>query len=398
MTILLVAGVTGAASFVTVCVYACIWLRRHSSFRRLHHNYFAGLNYLLNEEPDKAVDIFVELVNANDDTIETHLSLGALFRRRGEVDRAIRIHHNLMQREQLSKVYRSRALLELSRDYARAGVLDRAEKLLTQLVEMKVHLPEALQELLLVYQQEKNWSQAVIVAGKLQHLNNDESMSEAIAQYYCEMAEQAGEQGKNTQATRYLHQADKMDPNCVRSSILQGHLALEHRQYKKAISYFQRVGHQDDNFLVEVLPHMVRCYQRLGDDSGLLAYLKSTFNRHPNLSVLVQLILYFERKHGNRVALDFVIEQVKHHRSIVIVHHLVRLHCQITSGAVKDQLEILYDLTSSLLADRALYCCDCCGFSGKMHYWLCPGCQTWNSFKPHKDIEVTALCTETVDA
>lgn len=397
MTILLVAGVIGAVFLIAVCVYAGICLRPHLHFRRLRKNYFTGLNYLLNEEPDKAVDIFVELVKADDDTIETHLSLGALFRRRGEVDRAIRIHDNIIQRELLPKVYRSRALLELSRDYARAGVLDRAEKLLIQLIEMKMHLHEALQELLLIYQQEKNWAQAVIIAEKLQQVS-DEPMQVSIAQYYCEMAEQASEQGKSTQAIRYLHQADKIDPNCVRSSILQGHLALEHRQYKKAIACYQHVGQQDDDFLVEVLPHMVRCYQRLGDDSGLLVYLKSAFERYPNLSVLVQLIIYFERKHGNRVALDFVIEQVKHHRSIVIVHQLVRLYGQITSGTVRDQLMILYDLTSSLLADRALYCCDRCGFSGKMHYWLCPGCQTWNSFKPHKDIEVTAVCQDSVVA
>src|SRR6478736_1140125 len=133
---------------------------RRDSIQKMNlpRDYLVGLNFLLNEEPDKAVDVFIKMLEVDSNTVETHLAVGKLFRRRGEVDRAIRIHQNLIARPQLDKVYREQSLFELGQDYFSAGVLDRAERIFLELVEVKSFSAKALRALLDIYQQEKDWN------------------------------------------------------------------------------------------------------------------------------------------------------------------------------------------------------------------------------------------------
>src|SRR3990167_859744 len=186
-------------------------------------DYFVGLNYLINEQPDKAVDVFILLLEVNSETIETHLALGSLFRRRGEVDRAIRMHQNLIARPQLSKHYRAQALEALGQDYLHAGVIDRDEKLFLELVEMGEKNIPSLRSLLHIYQQEKDWLQAIETAQKLAAVSG-ETMDPTIAQYYCEIAEQVMEEGAMHQASRYLKRAKAIDPDCVMASLMRGNI------------------------------------------------------------------------------------------------------------------------------------------------------------------------------
>ncbi len=168
----------------------------------LPRDYFIGLKYLIDEQPDKAVDIFIKMLEVNSDTVETHLALGGLFRRRGEVNRAIRIHQNLIARPQLVKGQRVQALSELAQDYMRAGVLDRAENLFLELLELDKGNEANFRYLLHIYEQQKDWEQAITIARKLHN------MQPAIAHYYCELGDHK--------------KALLMDKNCVRATLLQG--------------------------------------------------------------------------------------------------------------------------------------------------------------------------------
>src|SRR5713101_7419737 len=164
--------------------------KRHAAARDLPSAYFKGLNFLLNEQPDKAIEIFIQVLEVNSETVETHLALGNLFRRRGEVERAIRIHQNLIARPTLDREQRTYALLELAQDYFKAGLFDRAENLFLELAEIRAHSEQALRLLLSIYQQEKEWDKAIQTGRRLARVAG-KSMDGVIAQYYCEQAEQA---------------------------------------------------------------------------------------------------------------------------------------------------------------------------------------------------------------
>ena len=178
-----------------VAVYSGWWLARsldkRSSRKRTQlfsNQYFQGLNYLLNEQPDKAIQVFLELAEVNQDTVETHMALGSLFRRRGEVDRAIRGHQNIIAKPGLEPQQRTQALLELGEDYMRAGLLDRAERLFSELIESDAQTPSALRSLLEIYQQEKDWEKALEQAQRLEQVKG-EHMGDVMAQFCCEMAD-----------------------------------------------------------------------------------------------------------------------------------------------------------------------------------------------------------------
>ena len=190
----------------------------------LSTSYFRGLNYLLNEQQDKAIEVFLKLAEINRDTVETHLALGNLFRRRGEVDRAIRVHQNLIARPNLSQEEKTVALLELGEDYMRAGLLDRAETLFADLVAMDALAPSALRHLIAIYQHERDWDKAIEHAQRLERATG-EPQSAMIAQFHCELADQARAQGARDDARRHVDDAFAVEPECVRASMILGQIS-----------------------------------------------------------------------------------------------------------------------------------------------------------------------------
>src|SRR5690554_2987083 len=200
--------------------------RPDSDGGKLHGEYFQGLNYLLNEQPDKAIEVFTRMVEVDSDTVETHLALGNLFRRRGEVDRAIRIHQNLIARPTLNAEQRSLALLELGMDYMRSGLLDRAEGLFKELAETGNHMEPALRQLLVIYQQEKDWSNAIMVARRLESISG-EALHAVVAQFHCERASEHLAAGREREAQEDVRRALNVDPRCVRASLMEAEMARD---------------------------------------------------------------------------------------------------------------------------------------------------------------------------
>ncbi len=165
----------------------CHTVPNNSSPSGLYPEYFKGLNYVLNEQPDQAIEVFIKMLEVDNETVETHLALGNLFRHRGEVDRAIRIHQNLIARPKLSRAQRTSAMFELGMDYMKSGLLDHAENLFCELVETELYPVPALTELLDIYQQEKDWENAIRTARRLE-LYSPKPLNKVIAQFYCQKA------------------------------------------------------------------------------------------------------------------------------------------------------------------------------------------------------------------
>jgi lipopolysaccharide biosynthesis regulator YciM len=352
----------------------------------LPRDYLVGLNYLLNEEPDKAVDVFIKMLEVDSNTVETHLAVGKLFRRRGEVDRAIRIHQNLIARPQLDKLYREQSLFELGQDYLSAGVLDRAERIFLEILNIKAYSVHALRALLDIYQQEKAWENAIEIAGKLA-IATKKSTQPMIAHYYCELAEIAFTKNQHESAKQYLQQALDADEKCVRASLMLAKTEMYKGDHKSAIRSLKRVKLQNPDFLSEAIETLASCYEALNEEEKLVTYLMEVLQEHPRIPVVLILSERIKRWKGDKVAANFVADYVRRYPSIQGLHLFINLYLSNTEGRAREDLLILQNLTKKLLADKPNYQCLSCGFSGKSLHWHCPGCKQWNSVQPVHSLE-----------
>ena len=257
---------------------------RHSDTQvsRLSTTYFRGLNYLLNEQPDKAIELFLHIAELDKDTFETQVALGHLFRRRGEVDRAIRLHQALVQRPGLSDQQRVQALLALGEDYMRSGLLDRAETVFSDLVALDMRAPLALRHLIGIYQSERDWDKAIENARRYEEATG-EPMGKLIAQFECELAERHRAAGDIDAAQAAVKRAYEADANSVRAGMIEGRLEVEAGNDAGAIRAFERVARHDPDYLPEILPPLLASYERVGDAPGARAFLAEmtrTLSRH----------------------------------------------------------------------------------------------------------------------
>jgi lipopolysaccharide biosynthesis regulator YciM len=352
----------------------------------LPRDYLVGLNYLLNEEPDKAVDVFIKMLEVDSSTVETHLAVGKLFRRRGEVDRAIRIHQNLIARPQLDKNCREQSLFELGQDYLSAGVLDRAERIFLEAVALREYAVPALRALLDIYQQEKSWDKAIETASKLGAATR-KNMQPVIAHYYCELADAAAQKGQYEQSYQYLKQALEADSQCVRASLLLAGVEMNKGDYKSALKNLKRIKDQDSNYLSEAIEALASCYENLNEEEKLVSYLMKVLEEYPKIPVVLILSERIRKWKGDKVAAKFVADYIRRYPSLSGLHLFINLYVSSTEGRAREDLLILQGLTNKLLADKPDYQCVSCGFSGKSLHWQCPGCKSWSSVKPMHALE-----------
>lgn len=348
--------------------------------------YFKGLNHLLNEQPDKAIEVFIKILEEDSETVETHLALGNLFRRRGEVDRAIRIHQNLIARPTLERPQRAQALLELGQDYMRAGLLDRAESIFQELVGMREHADAARYHLQDIYQQEKDWENAISVTRSLSTLPDSERRL-LIGQFYCELAEEAFARGDRSAAQQMVRRALTSDPKCVRASLLAGDAEARNGNWKTAIGRYRRVEDQNLDYLPEVIAPLKACYQQLGDRDGYVAYLRTLQQRYQGMSVLLALAEAIREGEGEAQATAFLVDRLRQKPSVRGLDWLLRINITHAEGKSRDNLEILKQITQALLEHKPVYKCTRCGYTAKALHWHCPGCRSWSSIRQIQGVE-----------
>ncbi|OGV38376.1 MAG: lipopolysaccharide assembly protein LapB [Legionellales bacterium RIFCSPHIGHO2_12_FULL_42_9] len=354
---------------------------------KLSREYIVGLNYLLNEQSDKAVDIFIKLLEVDSDTVETHLALGSLFRRRGEVDRAIRIHQNLVARNELSLTERKEALMSLGQDYMSAGLFDRAEKVFLEVLELGGALEiSSLHGLLAIYQQEKAWENALDIIKKLETATG-KSMHVQAGHYYCEIANLALKNATLDEARYAVKQALTVDKNSVRASLMQAELAINAQCYKQAIKSLKRVLYQDPEFLSEIIEPLVQCHHKLNSMQDCIDFLSSTIEKHPKVSILFVIAEHLRKDKNIDHAIDFLSEKLSAYPSIRGINRLIYWHLETANGKVRYKLQMLHDITSKFLDNKPIYRCGQCGFGGKHLHWHCPSCKHWGRMKPVHGLE-----------
>ncbi len=369
-----------------LAIYFGWWLARavekRSSSKKAQlfsNQYFQGLNYLLNEQPDKAIQVFLELAEVNKDTVETHMALGSLFRRRGEVDRAIRFHQNIIAKPGLEPEQRTQALLELGEDYMRAGLLDRAERLFAELIETDAHTPAALRSLLEIYQQEKDWGKALEQAQRLEQVSG-EHMGDVMAQFCCEMAETALAETDREQARRQLRQARRHDPRCIRARIILAQISAQEEDYAGAMDLYEEIAELDPDYIPEILEP----YLQAAETAGARQRGRDKFNQwaenYKGITLILKLTEFLSDEKGGDAAGQYLVETLTSKPSVRGLDRLIELKA---AGHLDPESsdDILKAVTARLMARQPDYRCNHCGFSGHTHHWQCPSCKNWSTTK-----------------
>ncbi|MBS0286043.1 MAG: lipopolysaccharide assembly protein LapB [Proteobacteria bacterium] len=353
----------------------------------LSSDYYMGLNFLLNEQTDKAVDAFIRMLDVSPDSVDTTLALGNFFRRRGEVDRAIRIHQTLLSKPNLTTKQRNHSLLELAQDYMRSGMYDRAESLLLEVTNtVGNQLEISLRSLIDIYEREKEWDKAIQVAIRLQEITK-QSMGKEIAQYFCESAELAWSKGKVKTAFKYLKQGLQHNRNCSRVSLCEGNFEKKLGNFKNAINAYKRIEYQDVTFLPEALPLIIECYEALSEHQDLEEYLDYLLRHCPSISIVLAHAEKVKEKIGQERAAYFLANYMNRHPSIRGLKYLIEFHLSRVVGEVRNELLMLKSLVEQLVQSKPVYRCGQCGFASRSMHWQCPSCRQWSSVKPIQGIE-----------
>ncbi|HEX7047179.1 MAG TPA: lipopolysaccharide assembly protein LapB [Gammaproteobacteria bacterium] len=348
--------------------------------------YFRGLNFLLNEEPDKALEVFIRMVEVDSDTLDTHFALGSLFRRRGEVDRAIRIHQNLIARPNLSRRHRTQALFELGEDYLKAGLLDRAENLFSELAREKAHVEAALNNLVMIFEQQKDWEKAIGVARQLESVSGRYRNRE-IAHYYCELAERELDERNWRAASRHLRRANTFDRDSVRVALLNARLAEGEGDSKRAMRHYRRALTIDPAKAGLVLPALVRLFAQSGRPGEFDDVVRQIIRENPE-SVASIAVAALRDPSIRSVAVDECIE--RYLESEPGLPGLAQLQQQMEELRRADTPLTVRHLARLLLGqvhgESNRYRCAECGYHGKTLYWQCPSCRQWDRFAPEVDL------------
>ena len=355
---------------------------RHSDSQvsKLSTTYFRGLNYLLNEQPDKAIELFLHIAELDKDTFETQVALGHLFRRRGEVDRAIRLHQALVQRTDLNDQQKVQALLALGEDYMKSGLLDRAETVFSELARIDQRAPQALRHLIAIYQSERDWTKAIENASRFEAVTG-EPMGKLIAQFECELADRQRAAGDIDAARESIARAYAADSTSVRAGMLEGRIEVDAGQDAAAIRAFERAARHDPDYLPDLLPGLLASYARVGDSTGARAFLAEMAEHYRGISPVLALARLVESSDGVGAARAYLAQQLKDRPSVRGEAALI----DMTLAEQADPVATLHDLkhiTDQLLVRNPSYRCSRCGFGARSHHWQCPSCKEWGTVKP----------------
>ena len=346
------------------------------SLKQLHPDYLTGLDYLVTEQPDRALDMFLKLMDANAETIETHFALGSLYRRRGEVERAIRIHQNLLARATLAPEHREQALLALAQDYLRAGLLDRAEGLFQQVSEVPRLRASALDALRLVYERQHDWQQALGVFRQLERIKAAPPLKVA-AHYLCELAALAMERGDAAAARQLLREARAQSSPFPRAALLRAQIAQTEGQPQLAIRLLRQALTEAPELLQEELPHLLELVGPEARDAALAEFVALAESR--DIGELKRLVFA-------AIAAGLVDAAPLRTSIERVFSQDATLKAVWRSDPVQDA-RMVHEI-GALLANAEKYRCIECGFSGRNFYWHCPACHSWASFEAYAIVKL----------
>jgi lipopolysaccharide biosynthesis regulator YciM len=360
-----------------------------SESRALPRGYFKGLNFLLNEQPDKAIDAFIEIVILDPETVELHFALGNLFRRRGETERAIRVHQNLLARPDLPPEQRTQAQFELGEDYLKAGLLDRAEENFNYLIDTP-YGAQAGRALLEIYQREKEWSRAIEAAQSLQQSGAGGRQRE-IAQFYCELAQDELVRSQADAAMKLLEKALATDRKSVRATMLMGDAFLLKEDIEGALAAWRRVEHQSVPHVALVAKRLMDGHERVGRMREGVNLLRAYLAEAPSIDLLEVVFKGVLDLDGVEAANQLVSEELRRTPTLLGLDKFLEARLMNAPPDIQPELAVVKALVHGYTQKLARYQCSHCGFKARQFYWQCPGCNRWETYPPRRTEELNVM-------
>jgi lipopolysaccharide biosynthesis regulator YciM len=350
--------------------------------RALPMSYFRGLNFLLNEQPDKAIESFIEVVKVDPQTVDLHFALGSLFRRQGEIDRAIRMHQNLLDRPDLPADKRQTAVFELAQDFHRAGLLDRAEELFSRLDGSPYEHP-SLAFLLSIYEQEKDWPKAIAVTRRMEAIAKQPYHKE-LAHYDCELAQAALLKSDFATAQAHLDHARAEYKASPRATMLAGDMAAQQGDHALAIEHWQKIESQNPAFLALVAERLADAFGRTGRAEEGLRVLRAYQQQYPSLDLLNTVFALTLAEEGPQAAAHFIKDELARSPTLLGLDRLLEAQLAAAPAERRHDLELVKQLVAQHTKRLGMYKCEQCGFRARQYYWRCPGCGKWETYSPRR--------------
>ena len=353
---------------------------------RQQRSTFKGLSLLLNEQPDQAIETLVKIAQLDPETVELHFSLGNLFRRRGETERAIRVHQHLANRDDLKPRDRDHAAYELGRDFLRAGLLDRAEASLNRVGEGKYAAP-AKESLLEMYQVERDWQKAIIAAQELESLQNKSHQTE-IAQFHCELGQEALRRQDLTGAEQSITRALQAVPNHARALILQGDYLMAMDRPAQAIETWGVIAKLHPAYMHLLADRWMLAHNNLNKAEEGLDRLVDLLKTQASGELLDIVHKHLTQLRGSHVAETMLVEVMQSSPSLSALSKLAETRLALAQSNGSDdkvtEIKAILGLLKQRTTSLARYTCGNCGFRARRFYWQCPGCNHWEAYSPRR--------------
>lgn len=334
-------------------------------------DYFQGLNFLLGERPDLSIDHFIEASAVSDSTVDVHMAMAGVLRRRGEVDKAIRVHQNVLATPSLSRANKQLVELELARDYHSAGLMDRAEKLLTHIVSLGGSQDVAARELLVdLYEQQQDWSQAVAVSRQL--MKTKPEIRLRVSHFQCEIAERALVDRDVEGALEALKQAQTLAPDEPRAHWLEAKVQYQLKAYRKVLKSIQRAVELNPDLTAAYLDLYRSSCEKLASEGEFEKFLRACLTRSPNPDVL-QALIHVRQENAQDIDAQHIIAEIA--RQPTSAHLPLLLQLDPNAAGV----EALREQIATILGEEAAYQCGECGFLSHEVLWHCPTCKLWGT-------------------
>ncbi|MCT8554466.1 lipopolysaccharide assembly protein LapB [Glaesserella parasuis] len=360
---------------------------------KFSRDYVTGLNFLLSNQQEKAVDLFLSMLQkqesenqiSTESQFEAEITLGNLFRSRGEVDRALRIHQGIENSPHYSFEQKLLAKQQLAKDFMAAGFYDRAENYYITLLDEPEFAVNSLSQLAVIYHKTREWKKAINVAEK--RLRIEPEMDKIpLSHYYCEYAQAVRSEDEKAFLTA-LQKALSYVPHCARASILLGDFFFEKQEMRTALRYFEAVLEQEPNYISEVLHKIKQCYIALNEQNNFELFLIKANQIKHNSSVDLALAEFIEQKDGVEAAQSRLYQQVRQFPSLMTFHRFIYYQVnEAEEGRGKESLVLLHKMVGDRIKQGFQYRCIHCGYQSYRLSWHCPSCRTWESIKPMQSI------------
>ncbi len=353
----------------------------------LSKKYSQGINYLLSNQEDKAIEHLIETLKIEDDSIEAHFAMANLFRKRGELDRALKVHEHLVRHKYLPDDAKHKAAFELGKDFFSAGLYDRAEAMFQRLLKSKKYELKALSYLMQIFQSTKDWQKGIALEKNIVK-SNDKKLLHILANFYCELATTAHQEDDNLEVIELLEKALKLDNKSCRANWLMALIYEQHEQYEHATECYINIYQQDIEFFPDVIDKMEHCYDENGNTDDFYRFIKNVYNETGSTSALIKYVDHLVDTGKVEQANQFILSGLKRRSTIHGFKHFVKMQLNANNSPQESEsLTVIRELVSAYLKVKPRYSCRNCGFNSATHYWSCPSCHEWEQLKPVRGLE-----------